>query len=231
RRQGTWPRSTSAWAARSATRTRSGRSRSGSRPPGCASSSPARASRPTGSTGSRERVLAARLSFSDRTRRRAPPGGSRQSPRGGVDARPMTNETDPTRTKETTMEWFDQPVTPAPTPPAAAPEHHAALGGVKRTVATAMLAIGLLVVGGVAVVNAADPSASPAPTTTTQPNGSSGTGNGGTTTPGGSAPRSHTGGNCPNMGGSGSGSGSSGSGGSSAPSTNGSTSSPSTSDL
>ena len=124
------------------------------------------------------------------------------------------------------MEWFDQPVTPAPTPPAAAPEGRTAFGGVKRTVATAMLAVVLLVVGGVAVVNAADPSASAAPNATTQPNGSSGTGNGGTTTPGSGAPRSHTGGNCPNMGGSGSGSGSS-----SAPSTNGSPSSPSTSDL
>src|SRR6202008_2158435 len=106
------------------------------------------------------------------TRRRASPGGSRQSPHGGADAGPMTNETDPTRTKETTMEWFDQPATPAPTPPAAAPEGRTAFGGMKRTVATAMLAVGLLVVGGVAVVNAADPSASPAPTTTTRPNGS-----------------------------------------------------------
>ena len=37
------------------------------------------------------------------------------------------------------------------------------LGGVRRTLLTALLAGGLLIVGGAAVVSAADPSASPAP--------------------------------------------------------------------
>jgi hypothetical protein len=37
------------------------------------------------------------------------------------------------------------------------------LGGIRRTMLTALLAGGLLIVGGAAVVSAADPSASPAP--------------------------------------------------------------------
>jgi hypothetical protein len=99
-------------------------------------------------------------------------------------------------------------------------------GGLRRGIATAALAVGLLVVGGTAVVLAADPSASPAPGATTQPS----TGSRGSTRPNGGAPngqaptgKTH---DCPNMGGSGSG-GSSGSGSSSSPSTNGATSSPS----
>jgi hypothetical protein len=123
------------------------------------------------------------------------------------------------------MDWNDQPAwEPAQPPPAWEPASYSpppaeqtalastfAFGGIRRTIATAALAVGLLVVGGTAVVLAADPSASPAPAATTQP--SAGTG-------GSSQPRTHTG-NCPNMGGN----GSSG-GGSTAPSTNGPTSSP-----
>jgi hypothetical protein len=100
------------------------------------------------------------------------------------------------------------------------------LSGTRRTVASVVLAIGLLTVGGAAVVFAADPSATPAPSATTQPS----TG-GGTTRPSGQAPMSHTGADCPNMGGS-SGPGGSGTApGSSAAPSDGSTSSPSTSDL
>ena len=130
------------------------------------------------------------------------------------------------------MDWSDQPAGPAqpsqPSPFAAPasftppPGHGSAapveaggrslLSGTRRTVATALLAVGLLTVGGVAVVFAADPSATPAPNATTQPS----TG-GGTTRPNGQAPGSHNGANCPNMGGS-SGSGSSG-GSSTTPST------------
>lgn len=127
------------------------------------------------------------------------------------------------------MSWNDQPASqpdqtdwaraqPAPawepasySPPPAAATTPAAFGGIRRTIATVALAVGLLVVGGTAVVLAADPSASPAPNATTAPSG-------GTTTP-----RTHTGSsaNCPNMGGS-------GSGGSTTPSTNGPSSSPAT---
>jgi hypothetical protein len=119
------------------------------------------------------------------------------------------------------MDWNDPPAwSPGPLPaePANAPPSQASgpkLGGLRRTIVTAALTVGLLVVGGTAVVLAADPSASPAPNATTQPS------NGGTTRP------NHTGNSadCPNMG------GSSGSGSSTAPSTNGSTSSPSSSNL
>jgi hypothetical protein len=104
-----------------------------------------------------------------------------------------------------------EPASYSPQPEPAAPASAFAFGGIRRTIATAALAVGLLVVGGTAVVLAADPSASPAPAATTQPSA----GTGGTT-----QPRTHTG-NCPNMGGN----GSSG-GGSTAPSTNGPTSSP-----
>ena len=86
------------------------------------------------------------------------------------------------------MDWNDQPATqPAPTPLVAATESRSAFGGMKRTAATALLAVGLLVVGGVAAVNAADPSTSPAPSAaTTQPStGTNGTGNG-NAAPGGS---------------------------------------------
>jgi hypothetical protein len=109
------------------------------------------------------------------------------------------------------MDWYDQPTE---SPPAAR-----ALTGVRRGLLTAVLAVGLLGVGGVAAVMAAspDPSASSAPNATTQPSG-----NGGTTAPstrpgGGSG---HMSGNCPNMGGN-SGSGSSGSGSGSSGTSNG----------
>jgi hypothetical protein len=118
------------------------------------------------------------------------------------------------------MTWNDQPawepaqppVEPAsysPPPGFAAPASGSAFGGIRRTIATAALAVGLLIIGGTAVVLAADPSASPAPNATTAPSG-------GTTTP-----RTHSGSsaNCPNMG---------GSGGSTAPSTTGPSSSPTT---
>ncbi len=52
---------------------------------------------------------------------------------------------------------------PAPTPASAERRGRPFLGGARRTIATALLAVGLLTVGGVAVVFAADPSASPAP--------------------------------------------------------------------
>jgi hypothetical protein len=129
--------------------------------------------------------------------------------------------------QENLMSWNDQPAwQPAQPPPAwepasyspsaepavpAPPASSPVFGGIRRTIATVALAVGLLVVGGTAVVLAADPSASPAPNATTAPSG-------GTTTP-----RTHTGSsaNCPNMGGS-------GSGGSTAPSTTGPSSSPAT---
>lgn len=144
------------------------------------------------------------------------------------------------------MDWSDQPAVPAHpsqrlpfastaayTPPpgtgSAAPAESGSrsiLSGTRRTVASVVLAVGLLTVGGAAVVFAADPSATPAPNATTQPS----TG-GGTTLPSGQAPKTHTGADCPNMGGS-SGSGGSGTApGSSAAPSDGSTSSPSTSDL
>lgn len=61
--------------------------------------------------------------------------------------------------------------------------------GLRRTIATALLAAGLLAVGGVAVVSAA----SPTPSASSAPAGS-----GGPTTPGG-AGGSHTGADCPGM--------------------------------
>ncbi|HEX7471604.1 MAG TPA: hypothetical protein VF323_00860 [Candidatus Limnocylindrales bacterium] len=60
--------------------------------------------------------------------------------------------------------------------------------GLRRTIATAILATGLLAVGGVAVVSAA----SPTPAASSAPAGS-----GGPTTPG--AGGTHTGANCPGM--------------------------------
>jgi hypothetical protein len=144
------------------------------------------------------------------------------------------------------MDWSDQPAgqpaswsppstlapaTPEPVKPASG------FGGARRLVVTTALALGLLGVGGAAVAFAADPSATPAPSTGTQT--TPGTGNGGGTAPGtpgarpnGQAPNGagHAKGDCPNMGGSG-GSGGQAPSGSAAPSTDGSTSSPSTSDL
>ncbi len=137
------------------------------------------------------------------------------------------------------MDWSDQPAVPAQPPREPSPFASTAwyspapavpttdaggrslLGGARRTMATALLAVGLLTVGGAAVVFAADPSATPAPNATTQPS----TG-GGTTRPSGPGAAGHNGANCPNMGGRG------GSGGAPAspttPSTNGSSSTPST---
>jgi hypothetical protein len=91
----------------------------------------------------------------------------------------------------------------------AAPEPTASrpfLGGARRGIATALLAAGLLIVGGVAAVNAADPSPSPSATQPSSP-GTSGQ-------PANPNQNGTHKGNCPNMGGSGS-----GSGGSSAPTT------------
>jgi len=150
------------------------------------------------------------------------------------------------------MDWTDQPAgAPAPaTPPSwsppaapsvgttqpAAASSTPSLGGAKRLVATAVLAVGLLGVGGAAVAFAADPSATPAPSSGNQSQPAQpGTNGGGTApmTPGarpnGQAPSGtgHAKGDCPNMGGS----GGAAPNGPAAPSTNGSTSSPSTSDL
>jgi hypothetical protein len=152
----------------------------------------------------------------------------------------MTHQPRPsTSFQEMTMDWSDQPAVPAqppfPSTPFAPPASYSPapagaasetggrplLSGARRTVATALLAVGLLTVGGAAVVFAADPSASPAPNATTQPS----TG-GGTTRPNGQAPTGHNSANCPNMGGSG-GSGTA-PGSSATPSTNGATSSPET---
>jgi type II secretory pathway pseudopilin PulG len=135
-----------------------------------------------------------------------------------------------------TMDWSDQPAVPAQPPYPSSPSAPApsfsplpagaeqatvgrsSLSGARRTVATALLAVGLLTVGGVAVALAADPSATPAPTTTTQPS----TG-GGTTRPNGQG-GTHNPADCPNMGGSrGTGTAPASP---AAPSTDGSTSSP-----
>ena len=98
------------------------------------------------------------------------------------------------------MDWSNQPAgqpahsppgvpfgTPDPSPPASfspAPatvpsdgRGRSHLGGARRTIATALLAVGLLTVGGVAVVFAADPSATPAPSGATAPS-TDGSGNG-----------------------------------------------------
>jgi hypothetical protein len=91
----------------------------------------------------------------------------------------------------------------------AAPELTASrplLAGARRGIATALLAAGLLVVGGVAAVNAADPSPSPSATQPSSPGTSGQPAN--PNTSGGQ----HKG-NCPNAG------GSTGSGGSTAPTT------------
>ncbi len=87
------------------------------------------------------------------------------------------------------MDWNDQP--------AQAPPPDRTIGGLRRGIVTAVLAVGLLVVGGAAAVTAAspDPSASAAPNATTQPSDD------GSTTPSPSAkPDRGTGHNCPNKG-------------------------------
>jgi hypothetical protein len=146
------------------------------------------------------------------------------------------------------MNWFDQPAaTPAPT---TSEPRRPAFSGPRRLVATTVLAVGLLGVGGAAVVFAADPSGSPAPSATVPSDSGGATDHGNWTTrpqrqgphggapmgaaPNGAAPNgaSHRTGDCPDMGGS---DGSDGSrdaapNGSATPSTDG-TSTPSTSDL
>jgi hypothetical protein len=125
------------------------------------------------------------------------------------------------------------PMAPAPsTPPDPTPGGHR-LSGPRRALATALLSLGLVVVGGAAVVMAADPSPSTAPTpdaTTAPANGGSGTApatpsNPSTPvspgTPGAAPHRGHGGaggtGDCPNMGGSSGTNQGSGSGNGSAP--------------
>jgi hypothetical protein len=127
-----------------------------------------------------------------------------------------------TTPSETPPVWAP-PETPAPAPEAVTSPASDRLGGMKRTVATALLAVGLLTIGGVAVVNAADAAATPPPNATTQPSTGGGTteppspGTNGVT-PRGQAPSGRAGHDCPNMGGSGSGSSNPGTGGSTAPS-------------
>jgi hypothetical protein len=111
------------------------------------------------------------------------------------------DETEPTAAPSS------QPPGPeAPAPVAPAVERR--VGGLRRGALTALLAVGLLGVGGVAAVMAAspDPGASQTPSGTPQPSD-----NGATTAPT-TKPHRGTGHDCPNMGGSGSG-GSSGWGG------------------
>lgn len=144
-------------------------------------------------------------------------------------------------------EWWP-PADTSPSPGSSQATPSPSRGGsafprVRRTVATALLAVGLLTVGGVAAVFAADPGTSPAPSASSQPaDGGSVTptpGTRGQQPPGprnGAAPNGQggprSGHNCPNMGGSGSGNSGSGNSGSIAPSTpsNGSAT-PSGSDL
>jgi hypothetical protein len=114
--------------------------------------------------------------------------------------------------QESHMNWNNQTdpaAAPSPEPPApVAPAVERRVGGLRRRALTALLAVGLLGVGGVAAVMAAspDPGASQAPSATQQPSG-----NGGSTAPT-TKPNRGLGRDCPNMGGIGS-SGSNGSGG------------------
>ena len=63
------------------------------------------------------------------------------------------------------MNWDDQPPLSAEPPPAAT-----RIGGFRRGIVIGTLSLGLLALGGVAAVSAADPSISPSPSaTTTQP--------------------------------------------------------------
>jgi hypothetical protein len=91
------------------------------------------------------------------------------------------------------MDWYEQPAQAPPAPPALR-----AVTGIRRGIVTAVLAAGLLGVGGAAAVLAASPDPSAAPNATTQPSTNGGT-------PSGTAAPRHKG-NCPNMGGSGGGS-------------------------
>jgi len=119
------------------------------------------------------------------------------------------------------MSWEDISAPPAPAatpgPEAAEPVSTTRVdarpsGGLslRRGIATALLATGLLVLGGAAVVNAADPSTSPAPSQATSPDGSgtapsqtdpsqSGSGTQPDTQGGSRHGGAH--GDCPNMGG------------------------------
>jgi hypothetical protein len=68
-----------------------------------------------------------------------------------------------------------QPLAPPPTPePTPATPAGRGSNGLRRSVLTGAMVLGLLAVGGSAVVLAADPSASPAPSATTQPSTDSG---------------------------------------------------------
>jgi hypothetical protein len=73
------------------------------------------------------------------------------------------------------------PTEPAWSTPVAPVQAKPAMSGLRKGLATALLAAGLLAVGGVAIVNAADPSASPAPSQASPD--TNGSGSGGTTTP------------------------------------------------
>jgi hypothetical protein len=104
------------------------------------------------------------------------------------------------------MDWYEQAAHPPAEPAPSAPDRR--VSGVRRGILTAVLAVGLLGVGGVAAVMAAspDPGTTAAPNATTQP-----APNGGTANPSTSPGRAGHG--CPNGGGStGGSSGSSGSG-------------------
>jgi len=82
--------------------------------------------------------------------------------------------------------------TPSTEPAAAEPTPNPGrASGTRRMIASLLLAVGLLTVGGVAIVNAASPSpgASAAPTAPGGSGGSNGSGGSGT----------HPAGNCPNM--------------------------------
>jgi hypothetical protein len=139
------------------------------------------------------------------------------------------------------MSWHDNPAETSDHNPAVRPAtrtpRSSALGGIRRGIATGLLAVGLLVVGGVTVVSAADPSG--APSATTHPSGGTGDPKGDTK---GAAPDAagrpgHAAngaarGDCPDKGtGSADGPGSGGAGSSAAPSPDDSTSSPSPDDL
>ncbi len=100
------------------------------------------------------------------------------------------------------MTQLTEPFT-SPPAPETAPRR---LSGTRRAIASVLLTAGLLAVGGTAVALAADPSASPAPSTSTQPsNGGTGAPSTGTPSTGDPAGRGgHANGkDCPNMGGSG----------------------------
>ena len=67
------------------------------------------------------------------------------------------------------MNWNDEPAQSAESPPASSGPAPAptGIGGLRRSIVVGTLALGLLALGGVAAVSAADPSVSPAPSATT----------------------------------------------------------------